>query len=1033
MERELYCKIVLTTFFFFFCSIISGRDSLHLNLAIDRFNIENSSLSQTAISSLYQDEKYGFLWVGNQVGIERFDGVDFKLLKEVGRVRSIVGNSDYLLIGSRKGLFKMSLSNFKTDTIKFSTDTTDFDVRGLYLDRGSNTVWIGTTENLYKYDIEERSIKAVGEKKFSRIRAIEKLDEDIFFGSEEGLYKLNSEGNTVQVIDATVWSIVKKNNVLYVGTVKEGIFKISHSKLGEVNSEEFISFTNDKNITVTSMLFEEEKYLWVGTRHNGVFRFDLPYEKHIEPKELKEKLGDNGILSMYQSKDGIIWIGTNRDGLNYNANFRKFFDHHLKEGSVNDNNVWALHEQKNNSRFIWVGTERNGLIRYDLDNESAEIYDTTNSYKNIYTILDVDSFLILGTDDGLWKFDIEERKCTRILEETFKDESILSLYYEKEEKQLWVGTIKKGLYKSSYSNHVFSSAQELNLKHSLKDDSSKFKPRVIYINKIKKNIWVGTETGLRKYALKGNTPISFEFEAELENKYVSCIIPELDDKGMEIYWVSVRSEGLMKFSYEQGRPKTYETKDGLTDSYIYGLIQDSSFIWLSTNSGIFRFDKKSEKFKLYRPENGLQSKEFNSGAYYKSQDGSRIFFGGINGFNSFRKDTATNNQNDNLELSVFVSHLPDHNPSKLDHDPSKLDHVCTVKLSDIYKEDGTLKPFREKKIYDSKMNVSGIKLFLNHFLREEFPFHLIVVKSGENLIFSSFVESYIEKKDHLNNPIILNPEKREYTISIFDQKNEELINIQIKFDIDFFDSLRDQQLLIFLIFPLIMLLIMSLLVHFRSIKKNAELERDRALFANKSKNYAMRSHFTKNVLCDLHSFIYDENASKEEAESFFSAFSILYEETSHFAESEKISLRTEIEYLEQYMNFEKSRRAFKFEYEFNIDVSSIDLFIPPLMIQTFIENALQHGFPQKTGKKNILIQFLEQDKFIKCTIIDNGIGIMEKNPDSPVGKGIRLTRERLRLLEKRENTRLKLRIENNDNSSSISKGTKVTIELPVIN
>ena len=81
-------------------------------------------------------------------------------------------------------------------------------------------------------------------------------------------------------------------------------------------------------------------------------------------------------------------------------------------------------------------------------------------------------------------------------------------------------------------------------------------------------------------------------------------------------------------------------------SYVlYGIIEDEQgYLWISTNLGISRFNPKTETFKNYTTQDGLQSNEFNGGAYYKSNSG-EIFFGGINGFNSFFPKNVQNNEN----------------------------------------------------------------------------------------------------------------------------------------------------------------------------------------------------------------------------------------------------------------------------------------------------------------------------------------------------------------------------------------------------
>jgi len=90
-------------------------------------------------------------------------------------------------------------------------------------------------------------------------------------------------------------------------------------------------------------------------------------------------------------------------------------------------------------------------------------------------------------------------------------------------------------------------------------------------------------------------------------------------------------------------PIRYFIKNGLPNDVVYGILEDSKgFLWLSTNKGLARFDPKTESFKNYDIRDGLQSNEFNSGAYALTNEGSLIF-GGVNGANEFFPDSLTDN------------------------------------------------------------------------------------------------------------------------------------------------------------------------------------------------------------------------------------------------------------------------------------------------------------------------------------------------------------------------------------------------------
>ena len=84
-------------------------------------------------------------------------------------------------------------------------------------------------------------------------------------------------------------------------------------------------------------------------------------------------------------------------------------------------------------------------------------------------------------------------------------------------------------------------------------------------------------------------------------------------------------------------------RDGLANNMIYGILEDPrGHLWLSTNKGLSRFDPASLTFKNYDVYDGLQANEFNAGAYCLSRSG-EMFFGGVNGMNSFFPDSIQAN------------------------------------------------------------------------------------------------------------------------------------------------------------------------------------------------------------------------------------------------------------------------------------------------------------------------------------------------------------------------------------------------------
>jgi serine phosphatase RsbU (regulator of sigma subunit) len=104
------------------------------------------------------------------------------------------------------------------------------------------------------------------------------------------------------------------------------------------------------------------------------------------------------------------------------------------------------------------------------------------------------------------------------------------------------------------------------------------------------------------------------------------------------------TKGLSTYLWESGNFKNYDEKDGLANSFVYGIVEDDNGnLWLSTNNGLSRFNPERETFKNYYDKDGLQGNEFNQNAFAKDRKTGNLLFGGLNGFNVFHPDSLKEN------------------------------------------------------------------------------------------------------------------------------------------------------------------------------------------------------------------------------------------------------------------------------------------------------------------------------------------------------------------------------------------------------
>ena len=184
---------------------------------------------------------------------------------------------------------------------------------------------------------------------------------------------------------------------------------------------------------------------------------------------------------------------------------------------------------------------------------------------------------------------------------------------------------------------------------------------------------------------------------------------------------------------------------------------------------------------------------------------------------------------------------------------------------------------------------------------------------------------------------------------------------------------------------------------------------------------------------------------KEEALHYLSKFSKLIRKILENSRHNTVSVSNELELLQLYIQLEQLRFSNKFDYHIAVD-ETIDIEnteIPPLLIQPYIENAIQHGLINKTGKGDLWLSLERNNGVLICKIEDNGIGrdkaqqIEQKKTSKHVALGIKVTNERIATLSDLLDYKIEVVIEDLYTPPEFAKdarqaaGTRVTIAIPV--
>ncbi len=689
------------------CGCLHARTD---DLVFERVSLEHG-LSQNSVFCIFQDHK-GFLWIGTQDGLNKYDGYDFKAYKHDSENSNSLNSSvitsiyedrsNVLWVGTNRGLNKLdrekeAFTRYQHDPNDPKSLSGNF-VSSIYESRQERdgSLWIGTRDGglnklvlkdnhptfiHYRNEPEDPSslshnyVSAICEDQFG----------SLWIATNGGLNKLVREGaastparfihykndlhDPHSLSDNIVTSLCQDPaGTLWIGTAK-GLNKLTPNQDG--GTPVFIHYMNDPNNpkslshnSILSLYVDRSGTLWIGTtkalnKYIPSENIGATFSRYESDPNNAGTLSDNNVRAIYEDRSGILWIGTWNGGLNKLDRKRQSFTHYEHKSnspqSLSHNNIRAIYESRQGrDGVLWIGTRGGGLNRLDRGKQSFKQYkfDANNpkslSHDYVWSIFEdrVGGFWIGTYGGGLNKFDRGKETFTRYMYDPGNPNGLshynVTPIFEDRTGVLWVGTVGGGLNAFDREKGIFK-----HYKNDPDDPSSLSHNEVWSIMEDREGtLWIGTSGGgLNKFDRAKERFTHYKNDPNdpksLSNNYVFSIHEDSNNDGM--LWLGTWGGGLNRFDRQTGEFARFREKDGLPNEVIYGILEDDhGNLWLSTNKGIARFNLKTKTIKSYNVLDGLQSNEFNAGAYHKNRSG-EMFFGGIRGFNAFHPDSVKDN------------------------------------------------------------------------------------------------------------------------------------------------------------------------------------------------------------------------------------------------------------------------------------------------------------------------------------------------------------------------------------------------------
>ena len=509
--------------------------------------------------------------------------------------------------------------------------------------------------------------------------------------------------------------------------------------------------------------------------------------------------------------------------------------------------------------------------------------------------------------------------------------------------------------------------------------------------------YVGTLDGLF-LVLKDNSRLFAGEKEPLFKNRISAIVESED--GM--LWIATNGAGVL--GYKNGRvEKRINTANGLSSDNCKAIAIRENEIWVGTNNGLNRIIDPAGTSKVikFTVSDGLASNMVNA----VGLDGKMVIVATPEGVNFF------------------------------DADKISFESRCTLVIDDIVVSDQHMDPlFRSISLPHKDNNI-------------KFEFAGISFRSGgemnyEYRLIGLDTSWRITKENFLSYPTLpsgsysmelraVNKFGVKSNLTVIPFSVEELLTEKTWFKI---------LLISILVFGIsIFVAWMNRRVKRRELEKSEVTRRINELeqLALKSQ---MNPHFIFNCLNSIQQFVLNKDVAG--SNRFISGFSKLIRQTLDISAKKEISLTEEKLYLSTYLGLERTRFANKFSFEIRngLDINPDEFYIPPMMLQPFVENSIRHGIryrPDDLGK--ILISFDKVNEELVCVVEDNGIGraaslrFKSNNPIEYQSKGISLITSRVEFLNRHASRPITIQIEDMEDNKNISLGTRVVMKFPLEN
>ncbi len=654
----------MNSFLFFIFSLISFL-GFSQTTYFDKIG-KRDGLPDNNIFDIQQDS-YGHLWFGTSNGLALYNGYSFRVWRHNQEDSTSLNSNqvDYLLALPDDELF---VGHINKGFFKFDYHKEQFEP----LDKNQNKlnkkwlcafysqhdkIWIGSSEGLELFNPKTRKLKKVP-LRLEGNYFVSSISEDEkgflwLFCSKNRIIKYNPESGATELI--TFGSVIHENlltrggKVLYdragyvwIGTEHEGLYRYN-LKTKEINN---FSIENKKFLSniVLTLLKDKKGSIWIGTDAGGMYEFvnpsDAAPKRYMTDAKLEESISSNTVYSIFQVEPELLLIGTFAGGLNVLNEYRHKFTSYSDKGTFGEclSHKSVLSFCRDHSGKIWIGTDGGGVNLFDPATHKYSYFTFENGkmpHSNVAKSLMIDSQSRLWVGSyagGVAVFD-KNMKLLKVFDNQDPDDKIGSDHVwrveEDNEKNIWLGLLNNGVERISPDLSKID-----HYTFEMPNNSGLKSREVLMVKKDKKGvIWAVSET-LHYFDSAKNQFVEYKFSGvELPSNIRDICVDKIGN-----LWVASSDAAFYKVPVNRNeKPVVYTNQSGWFGNAVFS-IQDDELgnIWLATDVGIscLKNSTADSGFLNFDMHDGVQTGQFNSGAKFRDSQG-YIYFGGSEGYHRF--------------------------------------------------------------------------------------------------------------------------------------------------------------------------------------------------------------------------------------------------------------------------------------------------------------------------------------------------------------------------------------------------------------